>query len=98
MNIERIVKLLENSECKQLEGLNCFIVPMNEFFEIMAELRGVWTPPNGLPSRDILTRRHQLENFELCLSSVEKGKYYVCAKSTPVLDELWEKRFKGVSA
>jgi hypothetical protein len=89
VNVSLVTKILEKAECKEIEGFRCFVVPWGDFQDIFERLEGpVFT-------QDVLTRKHEMENFELRLSSLEEGKYYVCAKSEPVLDELWKKKFKG---
>jgi hypothetical protein len=88
MNINAFVKVLESAECKEIEGLRCFIVRWDQFHELMEQI-------DVLPrTSDMLTRRHEYENFEIKLSSIEKGTYFICAKSEPILDALWEQKEK----
>jgi hypothetical protein len=89
MNVLAVTKILENAQCKEIEGIKCFVVPWAEFHEVLDRFGD-----NVQFTSDLLTKKHDLENFELRLSSTETGKYFLCAKSEPLLDALWTKKFK----
>lgn len=91
MKIEHITNAIERGECKEIAGRRCFIVNYSDFMAILDEF-------NDVRTSDLLARQHGLENFELRLSSLEEGNYYLCTKSKPVLDDLWKKHFKGATA
>jgi len=88
MNISNVSKILKTAQCKEIEGLKCFIVSLDQFSEITDDLQG------QIFQSDILTKKHGLENVELRLSSLEEGHYFLCAESRPVLDILWEEKNK----
>jgi hypothetical protein len=88
MNISAVTKILEGAQCKEIEGRKCFVVSLAEFGDLADRFDG------QIRSDRILTNTHGLENFELRLSSLEEGTYFVCAKSEPALDALWNKKFK----
>lgn len=89
MNIAHVTKILETAICKELEGLKCFIVSLDQFSEITEQMEG------NVYQSGALTRKHNLENVEFRLSSVEEGRYFLCCESRPVLDALWSRKFKG---
>ena len=95
MNVAAIVKTLEKADCKQMDGLNCFILSWEDFQEIFDRVFGENAPHQSIVSSAALTKNYGFENFELRLSSLEEGRYFVCALSEPALDVLWEKKFKG---
>jgi hypothetical protein len=89
MNISAITNLLQTGECREIEGFRCFIVPWSTFSDIFERLN---EPTSTV---EVLSKKYGYENFELRLSSLEQGTYYVCAKSEPELDILWNKKFRG---
>ena len=88
MNVLQVAKILETAKCKEFEGLKCFIVSLEQFGEINDQMEGTYY------SSDLLTKKYNLENFELRLSSAEEGQYFLCTEAQPVLDGLWAKKFK----
>jgi hypothetical protein len=88
MNISAVTKILESATCREIEGLKCFIVTLDQFSQITDTLQG------PIFQSDILTKKHGFENCELRLSSLEEGKYFLCAESTPILDLYWKNKFR----
>ena len=86
MNINSFVKVLESADCKELGGFRCFIVRWDQFHELLDQIE---TIPQ---SSAMLLEKHGYENFDIKLSSVEEGTYYVCTKAEPILDALWAKK------
>jgi hypothetical protein len=92
MNVDRIVRAIEEGECKEIGGLRCFVITTPAFMAILNDMEN-----HAIFVNETLVRQHGLENFELRLSSIEEGRYYLCTKSVPILDGLWKKHFKGAT-
>ena len=88
MNISKVSKILESATCREIDGLKCFIVTLDQFSEITDKMEG------QIFQSDILTKKHGFENVELRLSSLEEGTYFLCAESTPILDLFWKNKFR----
>ena len=85
--IDFILTVLKGAEKKVIDDKKCFIVSLRDLYRVQfVMLDGGFT----MRSDDKLTRSHGLENYEIRMSSLEKEAYYVCAKSEPLLDQLWE--------
>lgn len=93
MNVHRIAEMLKDAECHKIEGLKCFVVSWPDFEDLYEVVFGSHSLRGFYYSED-LARKHQLDNFEIRLSSKQEGTYYICSKGEPVLDELWKKKFK----
>lgn len=92
MNIDRITRAIEEGECREINGVRCFVIDPQAFMAVLDEI-----PHEALRVNDTIIRQHGIENFELRLSSIEEGTYFLCTKSAPILDELWKKHFKGAT-
>jgi hypothetical protein len=88
MNVSFVTKILETAECLDYGGYKCFLVSLEQFSEVVERLEG------QVFENKVLTTKHHLENVEIRLSSVQEGSYYLVAKSEPILDTLWKKKFK----
>jgi hypothetical protein len=85
--IDLILTILHDAKCEEIEGRRCFVVPLTEFFRCQYAMTD-----GGMSVRtdDRLVRTHSYENLQFRMSSLESQEYYICAKTEPLLDRLWE--------
>jgi hypothetical protein len=86
-----VLKVLDNAECKLVDDKRCFVISLTDFYRVIEILAA-----HGVGGRtdDKLQRTHGLDNIEFRMSVLEKEVYYICAKTEPLLDRLWEAKFK----
>ena len=85
--IVRLIEILRSAEVKEVAEKRCLIIPRSLFWEALALMAQAGMDARG---DDALTRKHMLDNFELILTFSDKHPYYVCTKSEPIIDAMWE--------
>ncbi len=86
VNAEELQEWLNAGECRIISDLRCFIVHRSIFTAIYERC------PETYTNREL--NKQGYDNFEFRYSTAEKIPYYICTEAVPLLDQLWEKKYK----
>lgn len=93
MNIpELLLRRFEAAELREIDQKRCFIVSREVFAEIVSNLYQAGWEVIGDSG---FTRRYKMESINISVSSADEPRYLICTPALPLLDDLWDKKFKG---